>query len=247
MPGAEEVPEPDRDEEHHRPAVRERRLRARLLGRAELQERPCLDGQERERDHLGGREERAQRHVLGRLAREVQVVHRADDAAERVQDDVEVDHRQRDPLAHHAEQHEHVGDHHRGEQLEEVLDPQVHDPEAPELGDGEVVAGARDQTDGVERRDRAARRGRTARACCRRCSLRSRPRSTRQSMNTHTNRPTVSRTCQTRARSRYSKPWRPNQFEAAPSSTPWMPRNEPISVPKTTTASAPSSAKASLP
>ena len=50
-----------------------------------------------------------------------------------------------------------------------------------------------------------------------------------------------------RARSRYSKPCRPNQFEAAPSSTPWMPRKDPISVPNTTTASAPSSANASLP
>ena len=66
-------------------------------------------------------------------------------------------------------------------------------------------------------------------------------------MKTQTNRPTESSTCQIRARSRYSKPWSPNQFEAAPSSTPWMPRNEPISVPNTTTASAPSSAKASLP
>jgi hypothetical protein len=34
-------------------------------------------------------------------------------------------------LAHHPEQHEHVGDHHGREQREEVLDPQVHDPEAP--------------------------------------------------------------------------------------------------------------------
>ena len=155
--GAEEVPEADRDEEHDRPAVRERRLRARLLRRAELQEAPRLDGEERQRDHLRRREERAQGHVLGRLAGEVQVVHRADDAADRVQDDVQEDDRQRDPLAHHAEQHEHVGDHHGREELEEVLHPQVHDPEAPELGRREVVAGARDQADRVERRDRARR------------------------------------------------------------------------------------------
>ena len=90
---------------------------------------------------------------------------------------------QRDPLAHDAEQHEDVGDHHRGEELEEVLDPQVDDPEAPEVGDGEVVAGAGEQPDGVERRDRAARRGRTATACCPRARRRSRPRSPRQSMN----------------------------------------------------------------
>ena len=129
-------------------------LRARLLGGSELQEAPRLDGQERERDDLGGREEGAEGHVLGRLAREVEVVHRADDAAERVQDDVEEDHRQGDLLAHHAEQDEHVGDHHGREQLEEVLDPQVHDPEAPELGDREVVAGAREQPDRVEAGDR---------------------------------------------------------------------------------------------
>ena len=139
--GAEEVPEADRDQEHHRPAVRERRLRARLLRRAELQERPGLDGQEGERDHLGGREERAERHVLGRLAGEVEVVHRPDHAADRVEDDVEEDDGERDPLAHDAEQHEHVGDHHGREQLEEVLDPEVDDPEAPELGGREVVAG----------------------------------------------------------------------------------------------------------
>ena len=155
MPGAEEVPEADRDQEHHRPAVRERRLRARLLRGAELQERPGLDGQERERDHLGGREEGAERHVLGRLAGEVEVVHRPDHAADRVEDDVEEDDRQRDPLADDAEQHEHVGDHHGREQLEEVLDPEVDDPEAPELRGREVVAGARDQPDRVEGGDRA--------------------------------------------------------------------------------------------
>jgi hypothetical protein len=93
--------------------------------------------------------------MLGRLPGEVQVVHRPDDAARRVQDDVQEDHRQRDLLADDAEQHEHVGDHHRREQLEEVLDPQVHDPEAPELGRREIVTSAGDQPDGVERRDRA--------------------------------------------------------------------------------------------
>ena len=66
-------------------------------------------------------------------------------------------------------------------------------------------------------------------------------------MTTQITSPIESSTCQSRARSRYSKPCSPNQFDAAPSSTPWMPRNEPISVPNTTTASAPSSANASLP
>ena len=37
----------------------------RLLRRAELEEAPGLDREEGERDHLGGREEGAERHVLG--------------------------------------------------------------------------------------------------------------------------------------------------------------------------------------
>ncbi len=134
--------------------MRERLGVAGLLSRTELQEGPRLDGEEGQRDHLGRGEERAQRHVLHRGSGEVQVVHRADHPARRVQDDVEEDDAQRDPLPHHAEQHEDVGDHHRGEQLEEVLDPQVHHPEPPEVGDGEVGVAAGQQPDGVERRDR---------------------------------------------------------------------------------------------
>ena len=72
---------------------------------------------------------------------------------ERVQDDVQEDHGEGDLLAHHPEQHEHVGHHHRREQLEEVLHPEVDDPEAPELVDGEVLACLGDQADGVEGRD----------------------------------------------------------------------------------------------
>ena len=63
---------------------------------------------------------------------------------------------QRDPF-HHPEQHEHVGDHHGREQLDEVLDPQVHDPEAPVVRDRERIAGARQQPD-LERGDRGAPR-----------------------------------------------------------------------------------------
>ncbi len=85
------------------------------------------------------------------------MVHRPDHATGRVQDDVEVDHGQRDLLADDAEQDEHVRDHHGREQLEEVLDPQMHDPEAPELGRREVVARPREEAYGVERRDRARR------------------------------------------------------------------------------------------
>ena len=154
MPAPRKFQKPDRDEEHHRPAMRERVGVTGLLARAQLQERPRLDRQEGQRNDLGRREERAQRHVLHRRAGEVQMVHGADDAAGGIQDDVEEDHAQRDSFAHHAQQHEHVGHHHGGEQFEEVLDPQVHHPEPPEVGDGVVGVAAGQQPDGVERRDR---------------------------------------------------------------------------------------------
>ena len=105
-----------------------------------------------------------------------------------------------------SEQHEHVGDHDGGEQLEEVLHPQVHDPEAPELVDGEVLARLRDQADRVERGIASAAM-KNSHGMFAGCSARSRVRRTRQSMNTHTKSPIESSTCQTRARSRYSKPW----------------------------------------
>ncbi len=41
---------------------------------------------------------------------------------------------------HHAQQHEDVGDHDGGEQLQEILHPQVHHPEPPEIHHGEVRA-----------------------------------------------------------------------------------------------------------
>ena len=71
--GPQEVPEPDRGQEQHRPAMRELGLAAaHLLPRAQLQEGPGLDRQERQRDDLGRREERPQGHVDGRRAAEVQ-------------------------------------------------------------------------------------------------------------------------------------------------------------------------------
>jgi hypothetical protein len=69
-------------------------------------------------------------------------MHRADDPANRVENDVEQHDQQRDPLAHDPEQHEDVGDHDGREQLQEVLHPEMDDPEAPVVGDRERVAGA---------------------------------------------------------------------------------------------------------
>jgi hypothetical protein len=57
-------------------------------------------------------------------------------------------------LAHDPEQNKYVGDHDGREELEEVLDPQVDDPEPPEIRRREVRLRSGEQPDGVERRDR---------------------------------------------------------------------------------------------
>jgi hypothetical protein len=58
----------------------------------------------------------------------------------RVEDDVEIDHPQRDFLVDHAQKHEDVGHHHRGEELEEIFDPEMDDPKAPKVRRREVHA-----------------------------------------------------------------------------------------------------------
>src|SRR5262245_53627048 len=78
--GSEKIPEPDRNEEHNRPAMRKWAPGPALLMRAELQKRPGLDRQERQRNHLRRGEKRAERHMDGRIATKVGVVHRADHA-----------------------------------------------------------------------------------------------------------------------------------------------------------------------
>src|SRR5215203_4672291 len=80
-------------------------------------------------------------------------MHRADNAARRVEEDVEEDNCQRHLLADDPEQDEDVGYHDGREELEEVLDPKVDDPEAPEVGGGEMRVGSGEKADRVERGD----------------------------------------------------------------------------------------------
>ena len=82
------------------------------------------------------------------------MVHRADHAADRVEDDLEIDESRRGAFRHQPEEHEHVGDRHGGEDLEEVFDPQMHDPEAPEVDHGEVRLRPEEHTHAVEQRNR---------------------------------------------------------------------------------------------
>ena len=91
---------------------------------------------------------------IGRIAAEIEVVHRADHAAERIEDDVEIHHARRRFLRNHAEQHEDIGDHDGGEELEKILHPEVHDPEAPEVHDGEIRLRVAEQPNRIEERNR---------------------------------------------------------------------------------------------
>ena len=75
------------------------------------------------------------------------------------------------------------------------------------------------------------------------CSRRSRPRIALKSITTQKKRPIESSTCQKRPRSRYSKPWLPNQAHRSPV-RPKIPAHSPMRLPKTTMARAPSSPKA---
>ena len=150
IPASEEVPEPDCHQEHDRPA-REWRARTRLPPRPELQETPRLHRQESQGDDLRRREERAHCHVLGGRTREIQVVHGPDHTpAEYSRMSRKMTVR---ATSYHTEKDEDVGDHDGGEELQKILHPQVHDPEAPEVRGREVGLGPGEQPDGVEGRD----------------------------------------------------------------------------------------------
>ena len=79
-------------------------------------------------------------------AAKIEMVHRADHAAEGIQDDVEIDDAQSRVLAHHSQKDEHVGDDHGRKQLEKILHPKMHDPEAPEIVDHEALMRAGKKT-----------------------------------------------------------------------------------------------------
>jgi len=119
----------------------------------ELQKAPGLERQEGERDDLGSREEGAEGHRRGGRPREGEGVQRADHPADGVEHDVEEDDRERHPLGDDAEQYEDVGDHDGRKELQKVLDPQVHDHEAPVVRRREARVGPGEEAHGVERRD----------------------------------------------------------------------------------------------
>src|SRR5262249_27334935 len=89
--GAQKIPESDRNQEHDCPEMRKSGHGLAVLECAELQETPSLNCEKRQRNYLRRRKEGAVRHMLGRCARKINVMHRADHTAGRVQYDVQVD------------------------------------------------------------------------------------------------------------------------------------------------------------
>jgi hypothetical protein len=81
-------------------------------------------------------------------------VHRTDDSADRVEDDLQIDEACRRPLRHDAQEHEHVGDRDGREDLQKILDPEVNDPEPPEVDHGEVRLRSEQHAHAVEDGDR---------------------------------------------------------------------------------------------
>ena len=125
----------------------------RALPVLQLDEVPGVQGQQRQRHHLQRGEAGRQAHVERPLAGEVPVVARADDPAAEVQDGVQVDQARGGLGGDQAHLVEHDRHQHRREELEESLDPEVDDPEAPVVDDGEVGVRAVEERGQVEDRD----------------------------------------------------------------------------------------------
>ena len=126
-----------------------------------------------------------------------------------IQQDIEIHDARGRRLRDDSQQHENVGHHDRREQLQKVFDPEVHDPEAPEIGNRKIGSRMGQQPHRVEQRDRQ----RAVEEQVRQISaalLRSLPRrALDKRIMHHSTSPTTSRTCHSRPRSRYSQPWAP--------------------------------------
>ena len=98
-------------------------------------------------------------HMLG-PPRPIKVMAGAEHAAEEDQDELEIDRPLGELARHQPQRHQQVGAHRDGEELERLLDPEVDDPPAPEVGDGERLLdpGQRDHAEDVEHGDVDGRR-----------------------------------------------------------------------------------------
>src|SRR5579875_2220035 len=150
---SEKVPEAHRRQKHHRPIMRKRSAGSCSLARAQLQKAPGLQGKESERNDLRSRKEGAERHMHRRLTVEINVVHRADDAARGIKHDIEINQGQRHPLAHYSQMHKDRGHHHGSKKFQKVFHPKMYHPEAPVIRGSEVRAGPGQEADCIKGRD----------------------------------------------------------------------------------------------
>ena len=81
------------------------------------------------------------------------MVHTAHHAPCRVEDDIKVDHAQRVALIDHTQQYDQVSHQDGREQFKEIFNPEMNNPEAPEVSRCEMPTGMCEQADGIERRD----------------------------------------------------------------------------------------------
>src|SRR5438309_8336699 len=78
------------------------------------------------------------------------MMHRADHAAQGIEDNIEINDAQRRRFPNYAQQHKHVGDHDGREELQKIFHPEVHHPEAPKIIDDKTGARAGEETHRIE-------------------------------------------------------------------------------------------------
>ncbi len=89
-------------------------------------------------DYFCRGKERSQCHVNRGLTGEINVMHRPDDAARGIEQNVQINYLKGHSFMHDAEKHKDVGNHDGRKQLQEVLHPQMDYPKAPEIRCSEV-------------------------------------------------------------------------------------------------------------
>jgi len=148
--GADEIPEGGAEDVEVGEAVIER---CRALDRAVLRDR--FQDQEDQRQHLDEGEHRAERHPHAWAARPIEVMAGTEHAAHEDEDQLEVDRAFGEFPGDEAERHQQVRAHRHGEELERLLDPEVDDPPAPEVGQGKALLDPRerDHAEDVQHRD----------------------------------------------------------------------------------------------
>ena len=153
---ADEIPDSHRHQEVKRPSMRHGNiLAADIASRArQRDEIPRVERKQRERHDFHRREDRAERHRDLRLAGEVPMMAGADDPAAEIEQRVKIDDAGRGRAGNDPELVEDDRDRAGHEQLEKILDPEMDDPESPQVDDGEVRRGVEKERGHVKDRNR---------------------------------------------------------------------------------------------